>query len=73
MFERLSWYDLLEIMGRDEIKKVLSKDIISKLRFAYQKNRYEHMKKLLKRLFRKKRTYSNTEYLIDNVAFGILR
>ena len=31
------------------------------------------MKKLLQRLFRKKKTYAQREFLIDNIAFGIFR
>ena len=47
MLERLTWYDLLELLGIDFIKKSLSKEIINKIRFKDLKNKYEFTRKVL--------------------------
>jgi hypothetical protein len=47
MLERLSWYDLLEIFGPEGVKKILTPEIIRKLRFPYQKERYEFIRRIL--------------------------
>ncbi len=47
MLERLSWYDLLEILGPDAIKRLLTKVTISKIRFNELRERYELIRKIL--------------------------
>lgn len=47
MLERLSWYDLINILGLDFIKRNLTKDIITKIRNNDLKERYEFIRKVL--------------------------
>ena len=47
MLERLDWYDLLDILGSDRIKEVLTKERISKLRFSELRDKYEFLRKIL--------------------------
>lgn len=47
MLERLSWYELLEILGIDSIKKYLTQERISKIRFAELRDKYEFIRKVL--------------------------
>ena len=41
MLERLSWYELIELLGLEFIKNHLSKDVIRKIRFKALRGRYE--------------------------------
>ncbi len=45
--ERLSWYDLLELFGKEELGKNLTEDIIKKLRFKEMQDKYEFARKIL--------------------------
>jgi hypothetical protein len=47
MFERLSWYELLDIMGLDQIKKYLTKENINRLHNKQLRDRYERIRKIL--------------------------
>jgi hypothetical protein len=47
LFERLPWYDLLEILGPEGVKSALTPEIIHKLRFPYLKERYEFIRRTL--------------------------
>lgn len=47
MLERLSWYDLICLFGMDGLKRLLDKEIISRLRIQGQKERYEFIRKVL--------------------------
>jgi len=45
--ERLSWYELLELLGKEEPGKNLTEDIIQKLRFKEMQDKYEFTRKIL--------------------------
>jgi len=47
MLERLNWYELMDILGIDLIKKLLTPEIISKLRNKELKDRYERIRRIL--------------------------
>ncbi|MEW6195146.1 MAG: hypothetical protein AB1521_08330 [Bacteroidota bacterium] len=47
MLERLNWYDLLDILGVDLLKKLLTAGSISKLRSKELKDRYERIRRIL--------------------------
>ena len=47
MLERLSWYELIELLGLEFIKNHLSKDVIRKIRFKALRGRYETIRKVL--------------------------
>ena len=47
MLERLSWYELIELLGLEFIKNHLSKDVIRKIRFKALRGRYETIRKIL--------------------------
>ena len=47
MFERLSWYELLDILGIDIIKKLLTPERTSKLRSKELRYRYERIRRIL--------------------------
>lgn len=47
MLERLSWYELLEILGLELIKKFLTTETISKIRFTELRDKYEFIRKIL--------------------------
>ena len=49
MLERLSWYDLLEFFDRATLEKWLVPEILSQLRFAEQREKYERLGKILRR------------------------
>ena len=46
-FERLGWYDLVYLLGIDEIKKILRPDFIKKFRSRDLRARYEFISKIL--------------------------
>jgi len=45
--ERLPWHDILEIMGKERVKQLLTPEQIAKLRFSEQRKRYERIRKIL--------------------------
>ncbi len=47
LLDRLSWYELIDVLGIDYIRQNLSKSIISKLRNNTLKERYEFVRKFL--------------------------
>jgi len=47
MFERLSWYELLEIFGEKEIITILSDPFIQRLRHPALKRKYEVIRQIL--------------------------
>ncbi len=47
MLERLPWYDLVEVLGIEGLKRDLTPEIIRKLRFPCLKERYEFVRKVL--------------------------
>ena len=47
LLERLSWYDLLAVLGPEGVKSALTPKIIQKLRFPYLKERYEFIRRIL--------------------------
>jgi hypothetical protein len=49
MFERLNWHELMDILGVDRIKKLLTKESISRIRFPELRERYEFIRKILSR------------------------
>jgi hypothetical protein len=48
MLERLSWYDLLELLDRSTLEKWLVPDVLSHLRFPEQRVKYERLGKILR-------------------------
>ena len=49
MLERLSWYDLLDMVGIEYLKSNLTKELIGKIRFPDLKEKYEFIRKILQR------------------------
>ncbi len=49
MLETLSWYELLEIVGREQLKKKLVPEVLSKLRNAEIQAKYERLGKILRK------------------------
>ena len=47
MLERLSWFDLLDILGVDLLKKILASGSINRLRSNELKDRYERIRRIL--------------------------
>ena len=47
MFERLSWYDLLDILGLTVIKEYLTQETISRIRFPELRAKYEYLRRVL--------------------------
>jgi len=47
MLERLNWYELMDILSIDLIKKLLTPEIISKLRNKELRDRYERIRRIL--------------------------
>ncbi len=45
--ERLPWHDILEIIGKERIKSLLTPDLISNLRIPEQQQRYDRIRKIL--------------------------
>lgn len=48
MLERLSWYDLIDFLGRETLEKWLVPEIINQLRFTEQRKKYERLGKILR-------------------------
>jgi len=49
MLERLSWYDLLDILGIEYLTSNLTRELIEKIRFNELKDKYEFIRKILQR------------------------
>jgi hypothetical protein len=47
MLERLSWYELIDLLGMEYLKQHLSQRVIDKVRFKTLRGRYETVRKLL--------------------------
>ena len=47
LFERLGWYDLIDLFGLDELTRLLTKERIAKLRIPELRERYELARKVL--------------------------
>lgn len=47
MLERLNWYDIIDILGIEQLKKILVSDIINRLRSIELKERYERIRRIL--------------------------
>jgi len=47
MLERLNWYDILFMLGKEKIKHDLTPSIISKIHNKDQKKRYEYIRRVL--------------------------
>jgi hypothetical protein len=47
MLERLSWIDLLDILGVDKLKEILGSGSLNKLRRRDLKERYERIRRIL--------------------------
>jgi hypothetical protein len=47
MLERLSWYDLIRLFGLEGLKKLLTRETISKLRIRELREKYEFARKVL--------------------------
>lgn len=47
MLERLSWYDLLDVLGIDLLKEIITPALIGKLRNKDFRDRYERIRRIL--------------------------
>jgi hypothetical protein len=47
MFERLSWYDLINLFGIGQLTKLLTEEAISGIRIRELRERYEFVRKIL--------------------------
>ena len=47
MLERLSWYDLVDILGLEFLKNALTVEVIQKIRFKALREKYETARKVL--------------------------
>lgn len=47
MIERLSWYDLINILGIEYLKKNINRELLKHLRFEAIRNKYEFIRKIL--------------------------
>ena len=47
MLERLSWYELIDILGLEFIKKALTEEVIKKIRFKALRGKYETARRVL--------------------------
>jgi len=47
MLEYLAWYDLLRLFGIDGLRKLITKDVISRLRIREVREKYELVRKVL--------------------------
>ena len=49
ILQQLPFYDILDLFGQPFLKKVLTQDLIKKMRFAHQRQNYEIIRKILQR------------------------
>lgn len=47
MLERLSWYDLLDLLGADMLRERLTPETIAQIRRPDVRERYEHIRRVL--------------------------
>ena len=47
MLERLNWFDIIDILGIEQLKKILTPDIINRLRSKELKERYGRIRRIL--------------------------
>ena len=47
LIERLSWYELIDLVGKEYLTKNLNKTIIEKIRNPQIRNKYESIRKIL--------------------------
>ena len=47
LLERLSWYELIDLFGREFLTSNITKSIVNKLRNPEMRNRYEFIKRIL--------------------------
>ena len=47
VLERLPWHDVLELVGEDLLKRLLTSERIASLRFPEQRRRYDRVRKIL--------------------------
>jgi hypothetical protein len=47
LIERLSWYELIDLLGKEYLTKNLNKTIIEKIRNPQIRNKYESIRKIL--------------------------
>ena len=47
MLERLSWYDLVDILGLEFLKNAITEEVIQKIRFKALREKYETARKVL--------------------------
>jgi hypothetical protein len=47
ILERLNWYDIIDILGIEQLKKILIPGIINRLRSNELKERYERIRRIL--------------------------
>jgi hypothetical protein len=47
MLERLSWYDLVNLLGIDGLAELLTKEVISRIRIKELRDKYEFARKIL--------------------------
>ncbi len=47
MLERLSWYDLLNLLGEETLREKLTAEIIQQIRFIELRKKYERLRKIL--------------------------
>lgn len=47
MLERLTWYELLDILGTEKIKQLITREMISKLPDKALRNKYEFIGRIL--------------------------
>jgi hypothetical protein len=47
LLERLSWYEIIDLFGKEFLKRNLSSSVVSKIRNQEIRNRYEFIRKIL--------------------------
>lgn len=48
MLERLNWYELLDLMGRETLMEHLTRDAIKQVRFPSLREKYERLRNILR-------------------------
>jgi len=61
LLERLSWYEIIDLFGKEFLRKNLRQAIISKIRNPEIRNRYEFIRRILQ-----KETVSFTGWSVQN-------
>ncbi|MEJ5350700.1 MAG: hypothetical protein WHS65_03815 [Melioribacteraceae bacterium] len=49
MFERLTWYELIDILGMDNIQKLLTDDLIKRIYPKELRDKYERIRRILRK------------------------